>query len=199
MKSYEPLQQKKFTVPDINNIFLHSNDNISPMKPRNKKFKFNYEDDQKLIALVNQYNRDTQYIDWNRIAQEMGNRTARQCKERWTFYLSPEVNNGPFTLEEDRILMEKYNEIGSKWSTISQNLKNRTPTCVKNRVLSILRNTKRNEEFKMNKKMKFPMMHIHELISLIPNNQQNIVPYETLSFPILTPYPITYIPPLISN
>ena len=194
MSALETIGLRKFVLPDIKILYAENSENNSTFKPKQRKFKFNYEDDQRLIVLVKKYtSADNTYIDWNQIAQEMGNRTPRQCKERWMFYLSPEVNNGPFTKEEDKILMEKYNELGSKWSTISQNFKNRTPTCIKNRVLYILRTNKRNEE--LNKKSKVPMMHIQDLISLIPYNQQRTIPLNGMYIPLLPSH--SYIPNIV--
>ncbi|EAY22700.1 Myb-like DNA-binding domain containing protein [Trichomonas vaginalis G3] len=70
--------------------------------------------------------------DWNAIAEEVPGRTARQCRDRWKKYLSG-VENGPWTEEEDALLLEKYNELGPKWAQIAQFFKSRTDNNVKNR------------------------------------------------------------------
>ena len=100
-------------------------------KKKYKKLKFSAMDDQKLKDLIKLYGDQ----DWNFIASQMKDRNSRQCKERWEYYLSPTVNNGPWTQEEDDLLIEKFNELGSKWKEIAKFFKFRTNTNVKNRWL----------------------------------------------------------------
>ena len=103
-----------------------------------KKAKFTSSEDELLRELVKPEGRN----DWAEIATHFSNRNARQVKERWEYYLSPEVNNGPWTPEEDQILISKFNELGSKWTAISKFLPSRTNTCCKNRWLAMMRTTK---------------------------------------------------------
>jgi len=105
-----------------------------------KKSKFTALDDMKLKELVDPLGNN----DWNEIALRMKDRNPRQCRERWEYYLSPTVNNGPWTEEEDRLLNQKYNELGSKWTEIAKFFRFRTNTNVKNRWLLM----KRTEEKK---------------------------------------------------
>ena len=77
--------------------------------------------------------------NWNEISKRFLNRNARQCQERWTNYLSPTVNNDPWTEQEDELLKQKYNELGSKWSLIARFFTNRTNTNVKNRWIALNR------------------------------------------------------------
>lgn len=70
--------------------------------------------------------------DWNAIAAEVPGRSSRQCRDRWKKYLSG-VENGPWTEEEDALLVMKYNELGPKWAQIAQFFKSRTDNNVKNR------------------------------------------------------------------
>ena len=81
--------------------------------------------------------------DWLSISRMFKNRNPRQCQERWCYYLSPDVNNGPWSPDEDKLLFEKYEEFGSKWSVIAKFFKGRTNTNVKNMWLSIQRNKER--------------------------------------------------------
>jgi hypothetical protein len=41
---------------------------------------------------------------WEHMAQEMGNRTGKQCRERWHNQLNPLLRKAPWTVEEDWIL-----------------------------------------------------------------------------------------------
>ena len=93
------------------------------------KQKFSPDEDQRLIQLVSTYK-----ADWKTIANLLGNnRNARQCRDRYVHYLSPTVNRGPWTDEEDQLLMQKYAELGSKWGLMSQCFNNRTDVQLKNR------------------------------------------------------------------
>jgi hypothetical protein len=71
--------------------------------------------------------------NWALLASQMPNRTAKQCRERWHNHLNPMVNRGPWSLEEDRLLVQKQKELGNKWADIARHLPGRTDTLVKNR------------------------------------------------------------------
>lgn len=55
----------------------------------------------------------------------MGGRTYKQCRERFTNYLREGLNCGPWTKEEDALLLEMHNRIGNKWAEIARHLKGR--------------------------------------------------------------------------
>ena len=115
-----------------------------------KKSKFTPDEDQKLRELVDPSGRN----DWSEIAKHFTNRNARQVKERWEYYLTPDVNNGPWTPEEDQILIAKFQEFGSKWTAISKFLPTRTNTCCKNRYLAMMRTTKEKKKKSSSSKRK---------------------------------------------
>lgn len=69
----------------------------------------------------------------------MKDRTARQCRERWKNYLSPDVRNGPWTIEEDNLLLELVPKMGTQWAKIAKSFNSRTDTNVKNRFLYLQR------------------------------------------------------------
>jgi hypothetical protein len=64
--------------------------------------------------------------DWDAIAARLPGRNARQCRERWTDYLSPNVRNSPWTSEEEALLTAKYAELGPTWTRISRCFHERT-------------------------------------------------------------------------
>ena len=105
------------------------------MKKRERQ-KFSQEEDNMLIQLVNQHGT----LNWNLIASHMPNRNPRQCRERWKHYLSVKENRRePFTPEEDRVIFEKFNELGPKWTKIANFLPNRSDISIKNRFLTFIR------------------------------------------------------------
>lgn len=53
----------------------------------------------------------------------MEGRTYKQCRERFMNYLKNGLNCGPWTPEENNILMEMHGKIGNKWAEIARILK----------------------------------------------------------------------------
>lgn len=102
---------------------------------KHKHHKWTPEEDAALVKILSQ----TKVYNWDMIAKKMYNRNARQCKERWFYYLSPDVNNGEWTHEEDQLLISKVKEYGTRWQKIAQFFKGRTNTNCKNRWLAMKR------------------------------------------------------------
>lgn len=95
-----------------------------------KKYaRFTKEEDERLIQLV----KKDDARKWSRIASKMSGRSARQCRERYTNFLSPEISQKTWTEDEDQILLNKYEEYGSNWPKISDFLSGRNDKEVKNR------------------------------------------------------------------
>ncbi|KAH0790748.1 Myb-like DNA-binding domain containing protein [Histomonas meleagridis] len=78
---------------------------------------------------------------WNDIAKFVPTRTAKQCRERWTNRLSPELKHGPFEQWEDQVIIQKQKEVGNRWSLIAQLLPGRSSGSIKNRWYSSLKST----------------------------------------------------------
>lgn len=104
-------------------------------KPKHKHNKWTAVEDKMLKNLVSKMSKP----NWVSISSQIPNRNPRQCQERWEYYLSPNVNNSPWTPQEDTLLMQKYKEFGSKWTIIAKFFFNRTNTNVKNRYLALTR------------------------------------------------------------
>ncbi|EAX86688.1 Myb-like DNA-binding domain containing protein [Trichomonas vaginalis G3] len=105
-----------------------------------KGFKalFTKKEDEKLIKLVKFYPKRKD-INWKFISQQMGNRTVRQCKERFFNYLDNKINRSEFSPEENLFILQKVNEIGKKWTKISSLMKNRTDVAVKSQYKKLMR------------------------------------------------------------
>jgi hypothetical protein len=93
------------------------------------KRKFSRQEDDRIQALVREYGTNA----WVAIAGVLGNRTSRQCRERWRHYLSPGLNRGPWTPEEDGLLSQQYEIFGPKWAAIRDALPGRSDVAIKNR------------------------------------------------------------------
>ncbi|MBN38491.1 MAG: hypothetical protein CMI29_08505 [Opitutae bacterium] len=75
---------------------------------------------------------------WTCVADHVGGRTPKQCRERWWNHLNPNVDKGPWTPAEDLVLHKGVFELGHKWASIAQLLTNRTDNQVKNRYNAFL-------------------------------------------------------------
>jgi hypothetical protein len=82
--------------------------------------------------------------DWHRIAAAVPGRNPRQCRDRWLNYLSPDVGNGPWTSEDDQLLMRRYEEFGPAWRHIATFFDHRTEINVKNRWMLLQRKVRKH-------------------------------------------------------
>ena len=112
-----------------------SSDEKSGQKMTRVRSKFSKQEDSLLVSVVNELGTR----DWEAIASRIPNRNARQCRERYTNYLAPNLSHEPWTPEEDSLLEQKLKELGAKWVNISKYFKNRTDTMLKNRWLVLSR------------------------------------------------------------
>jgi hypothetical protein len=90
-------------------------------------------------ALLCRVMQDLPFTRWIDIASQLPGRSARQCRDRWMNYLSPANKNEAWTTAEDDLLLEKVNELGSRWSLISKYFNGRSENNVKNRWYTHLR------------------------------------------------------------
>lgn len=60
-------------------------------------------------------------------------------RERWLYYLNPNLNHANWTKEEDEMIMKLRNEYGPKWMLISKYFPNRTDAMIKNRYNVLIR------------------------------------------------------------
>lgn len=79
---------------------------------------------------------------WADCASTIKGRTGKQCRERWTNAISPDIKKGGWSEEEDRLIFELYANLGPKWTDIAKNLPGRTENSIKNRFYSCTRRRK---------------------------------------------------------
>ncbi|XP_054706984.1 transcriptional activator Myb-like [Uloborus diversus] len=78
--------------------------------------------DDKLKKLVEDYGDE----GWVKIASFLPNRTDADCQSRWQKVLNPELVKGPWTKEEDQMVVELVKIHGpQKWTTIAKQLRGR--------------------------------------------------------------------------
>jgi hypothetical protein len=94
---------------------------------------FSSDEDSRLKALVAEFG-DT---DWKLISREMGDRSPRQCRERYKNYLSPHLSNTPWSSWEDNLLCQKYAEMGAKWAQMTAAFIGRSDVALKTRWIAL--------------------------------------------------------------
>lgn len=105
------------------------------------KNKFTIEEDKLLTELASK----SKVHNWNEIAEKIGTRNARQCRERWNNYLDPSLRQDPWTEEEDRLLLAKHREFGTHWNKISKCFKNRSDNSIRNRWQLLMRHMEKQQ------------------------------------------------------
>lgn len=86
-------------------------------------------------------------VAWPVIAEAVDTgRTSKQCRDRWITHLRPGIKKGKWTVEEELLLKEMYENFGPKWSAMAKIITNRTDNDLKNKWHSMQRKQKRIEE-----------------------------------------------------
>ncbi|CAD8138927.1 unnamed protein product [Paramecium octaurelia] len=107
---------------------------IKPNNAFSKRQPWTQKEDHLLLKLVELHNKN-----WVQIAKKIPNRTSKQVRERFINKLNPEINQEPFSVAEDKLIIDGFKSFGSKWCKISKLLQNRPENVIKNRFYSYLR------------------------------------------------------------
>ena len=91
--------------------------------------RFTIQEDKKLTELVSIYGENS----WPLVASKMEHRNSRQCKDRWTQYLSPAANKNPWTEEEEERLKTLVRELNGKWIEIAKHFEGRADAQIRNK------------------------------------------------------------------
>eukprot|EP01113_Clastostelium_recurvatum_P041091 TRINITY_DN6479_c0_g1_i1.p1 TRINITY_DN6479_c0_g1~~TRINITY_DN6479_c0_g1_i1.p1 ORF type:complete len:730 (-),score=162.22 TRINITY_DN6479_c0_g1_i1:97-2286(-) len=94
---------------------------LAPVR-RSPKGRWTEEEDETLRAAVAEHKGK----NWKKIAEHVKDRTDVQCLHRWQKVLNPELVKGPWTKEEDEMVVKLVDKYGAKrWSLIASHLKGR--------------------------------------------------------------------------
>jgi hypothetical protein len=77
--------------------------------------------------------------------------SPKQIRERWCNHLDPNVNKGPWSIEEECTLLDFVLKSGRQWSLVGKVLKGRTEHNIKNRYKSLQKRAKREFGSKANR------------------------------------------------
>ena len=86
-------------------------------KPGIHKGKWTPDEDHTLLQALDKYGHK-----WSLIANCLPGRTPPQCRERWHFFLSPDLDKSKFTSAEDELLCRLHEKHGNKWSLIAREM-----------------------------------------------------------------------------
>ena len=126
-----------------NNMFIYSNSSkYSTNKPKKTRNMFSKEEDEIIMSQVNIRGSKR----WASIAIFLKNRTAKQVRERWINYLSPDVLRKKWTQVEDDILQRLMKQNKCQWSKLTAYLPGRTDIMIKNRAMLIRRQLKNGKK-----------------------------------------------------
>ncbi|XP_040381234.1 transcription factor MYB101 [Oryza brachyantha] len=94
-----------------------------------KKGPWTQEEDKLLVDHVRRHGEG----NWNAVRRETGlQRCGKSCRLRWANHLRPDLRKGPFSLDEERVILLLHGLIGNKWARISSQLPGRTDNEIKN-------------------------------------------------------------------
>ncbi|KAM0919136.1 hypothetical protein ACQ4PT_008515 [Festuca glaucescens] len=97
--------------------------------PPLKKGPWTPEEDKRLRTYVEAHGEG----NWNQVQRNAGlNRCGKSCRLRWANHLRPHLKKGPFSEEEEQLIIELHAKNGNKWAQMASKLPGRTDNEIKN-------------------------------------------------------------------
>ncbi len=90
---------------------------------------------------------------WAKIATMIPGRTNHQVKQRWNYVLNSDIRNGPWSSEEDQLLLQGFEQFGKQWAKICELIPGRTNIQCRNRWKDVLDPSIRNDPWSQEEEM----------------------------------------------
>jgi hypothetical protein len=129
------LIEVKSKKSSFNKHFSETNSNTSFSDDGQKLGKWTKEEDESLLNAVHIYGTK----NWKLVSKVVQKRNQVQCLHRWTKILQPGLTKGPWSIDEDRKLMQWVKKEGPcKWTTCAEYIKGRSGKQCRERWLNTL-------------------------------------------------------------
>lgn len=106
-----------------------------PQPEQNQACSWMSDDDEALKRLY-----ATHGNSWGLIAQHMSGRSHLQCRHRWLNVIDGPLSKGPWTNDEDAVLVRLYAMYGKQWSVIAEDIPGRSELQCRSRLLAVVDN-----------------------------------------------------------
>ena len=110
------------------------------LHPSLKTGKWNDEEDQLFMTVIESCRSSMGEIDWDQVANYMEGRSLEQCKVRWEFFHRGKKRR--WTEDEDESLLNAMVRFGKKWSRIERYVPNRSQVQCRDRYMNSLDKSK---------------------------------------------------------
>lgn len=98
------------------------------INPNHKKGKWSKEEDNLIKNLVSEHG-----YDWAKISFLVGNRSSKQIRSRYIYYLENSLIKSKFTNEEDELVRKLFPLLKNNWAKYINYLPNRSAKIIQNR------------------------------------------------------------------